>query len=55
MPGRDLIDTLPLVWQIVFVSALWQVGRAPAMGAETPAKTVKPAINIATAARPIIL
>ena len=43
VPGRALIDTLPLVWQILLKSVCWQDGRAMAMGAETPAATVRPA------------
>ena len=26
VPGRALIDTLPLVWQMVLVAVSWQVG-----------------------------
>ncbi|KUH79915.1 hypothetical protein AU186_17295 [Mycobacterium sp. GA-1999] len=39
--GRVLIDTLPLVWQVVIEPVSWQVGRASAAGAETTAITVK--------------
>ena len=43
VPGRALIDVLPLVEQMDLKSVLWQVGRATAVGAETPAATVRPA------------
>lgn len=33
VPGRALMDVLPLVWQIDIVCVLWQVGRASATGA----------------------
>lgn len=36
-----MIDTLPLVWQVVIEPVSWQVGRASAAGAETSAITVK--------------
>lgn len=43
VPGRALIDVLPLVAQMVLKSVLWHVGRATAEGAATPAATVNPA------------
>ena len=55
VPGRALIDTLPLVWQMVLVLVSWQVGRALAMGDETPATTTKPAIRTAALARPVMV
>ena len=43
VPGRALIDVLPLVEQMDLKSVLWQDGRAVATGAETPAATARPA------------
>jgi hypothetical protein len=54
VPGLDLIDTLPLVWQTVMKSELWQDGRALAEGAETPDTTAKHAISSAVLPRPVI-
>lgn len=54
VPGLDLIDTLPLVWQIVWKSVLWHVGRALAEGAETPDTTTKLAISSAVLLRPVM-
>ena len=51
VPGRALIDTLPLVWQMDLKSVCWQVGRARATGAETPAATVRPASTSAALCR----
>lgn len=45
VPGRALIDTLPLVSQIVMVLVLWQVGRASAVGALTSPRPATPATN----------
>jgi hypothetical protein len=50
-----LIDTLPRVWQMVVVAVSWQVGRALAAGAATPATTAKPANNTAAFAEPVIV
>jgi hypothetical protein len=47
VPGRALIDVLPLVEQMDLKSVLWQVGRATATGAETPAATARPASTTA--------
>jgi hypothetical protein len=55
VPGRALIDVLPLVWQMVLVSPSWQVDRAPATGAEIPATTAKPATRTATLAEPVMI
>lgn len=55
VPIRDLIDTLPLVWQRVLVGPSWQVDRAPATGADIPAATAKPAIRTAALAEPIMI
>jgi hypothetical protein len=46
-----LIDVLPLVEQMDLKSVLWQVGRAMATGAETPAATVRPASSSAVLCR----
>lgn len=54
VPGRALIDTLPLVWQMLLKSVAWQDGRAMATGAETPAATVRPASNNAALCRSAI-
>ena len=51
VPGRALMDVLPLVEQMDLNSVLWQVGRARAMGAETPAATVRPASTSAVLRR----
>ena len=42
-----MIDTLPLVRQVDVEPESWQVGRASAAGAETPATTTKLTINSA--------
>ncbi len=55
VPGRALIDVLPLVWQMVLVSPSWQVDRAPATGADIPATTAKPAIRTAALAEPAMI
>lgn len=44
VPGRALIDTLPLVWQVEVVPKSWQLGRAQAAGAERLLSTAKLAI-----------
>lgn len=49
------METLPLVWQMVLTPASWQVGRALAAGAETPATTAKPANTSADLPRTVIL
>jgi hypothetical protein len=49
-----LIDTLPLVWQVDVVPESWQLGRASAAGAETPATTAKLTINSADLRRFVI-
>lgn len=54
VPGRALIDTLPLVWQMVLVLVSWQVGRALATGAKTPATTAKPTISTPALIRVIV-
>lgn len=54
VPGRALIDTLPLVWQIVLKSVLWQVGRASATGAFSIVTTETPARNAADDRRTVI-
>lgn len=54
VPGRALIDTLPLVWQIVLKSVLWQVGRASATGALSIVSADTPAINSADLRRAVI-
>lgn len=54
VPGRALIDTLPLVRQVDVVPDSWQLGRASAAGAETPATTVKLTINSADLRRIVI-
>lgn len=54
VPGRALIDTLPLVWQTLLKSVLWQVGRATAAGAVTPAATARPASTSAVLPRVVI-
>ena len=54
VPGRALIDVLPLVEQMDLKSVLWQVGRAKAIGAETPAATVRPASTSAALCRSAI-
>jgi hypothetical protein len=51
VPGRDFIDQLPLVEHMLLKSVLWQVARAEAMGAETPAATVRPASRSAAVCR----
>ena len=47
VPGRALIDTLPLVRHWVVSPAVWQFGSAVATGAETIAATATLAINVA--------
>jgi hypothetical protein len=42
-----LIDTLPLVRQVDVVPESWQLGRALAAGAETPATIARLTINSA--------
>lgn len=54
VPGRALIDTLPLVWQVDVLPESWQLGRASAAGATTPAATTKPAITSADLLRFLI-
>ena len=49
VPGRALIDTLPLVWQIDVVCVLWQVGRAAAIDGTTNPPTAKADNTPATA------
>lgn len=44
VPGRALIETLPLVWQIVLVCVLWHVGRASATGGAITVSAVTAAI-----------
>ena len=51
VPGRDLIDTLPLVWQTVWKSELWQLGRASAAGIAMPVTTTRPASTSADVLR----
>jgi hypothetical protein len=47
VPGRALIDTLPLVRHVVVSPAVWQFGSASATGAETITATATLAINMA--------
>ncbi len=54
VPGRALIDTLPLVWQIVLKSVLWHVGRASATGAVNIVSADTPAMNSADLRRAVI-
>lgn len=54
VPGRALIEVLPLVWQIVMVWVLWQVGRASATGATITVSAVTPAMNSAGLLRNLI-
>ena len=54
VPGRALIDVLPLVWQIDIVCVLWQVGRASATGAVNSDTAVTPAMNNAELLRTVI-
>ena len=55
VPSRDLIDTLPLVWQIVLVGPSWQVDRELATGAEIAATAARPATSTAALAQPVIV
>ena len=54
VPGRALIDVLPLVWQMVLVSLSLQVSRAVATGAEIPATRAKPATRTIALTEPVI-
>lgn len=54
VPGRALIETLPLVWQIDVVCVLWQVGRASATGAMITVSAVTPTMNSAGLVRKVI-
>lgn len=47
VPGRALMDTLPLVSQMVMEFVLWQVGRASATGAATRPRATIPATTSA--------
>lgn len=54
VPGLALIETLPLVWQIVIEWVLWQVGRASATGALISVAAVTAAIITAHALPAVI-
>ncbi|MFZ0834518.1 MAG: hypothetical protein WAM92_15850 [Mycobacterium sp.] len=45
MPGTALIETLPVVWQMVVTPASWQLGRALATGADMTAAAITPAVS----------
>ena len=45
VPGRALIETLPLVWQTVMKSVLWQVGRATATGGVISSTIITKTVN----------
>ena len=55
VPGRALIDVLPLVWQTVLVALSLHVSRALATGAEIPATTAKPATRTTALTEPVMM